>query len=191
MSEKRKNGKGEGKWLFLFSTLSVPQIAAEGRSTQSLARKGGPEGPAGKVKTQSDEGRRRTFLARPFMPMGEQGEGTRPCCQMGGMVGQRRPGDVYKMRLQIGVHNGAFCCSGTLMKRRKFNGGKRCRLAFHAVDRGSNPLGDANIRYNKGYQCAKHIGILSFFVSTGFPVVHVCPVASNACRGISEGRSMV
>lgn len=63
--------------------------------------------------------------------------------------------------------------------------------AFHAVDRGSNPLGDANIRYNKGYQCVKHIGILSFFVSTGFPVVHVCPVASNACRGISEGRSMI
>ena len=60
--------------------------------------------------------------------------------------------------------------------------------AFHAVDRGSNPLGDARIRYNKGYQCAKHIGILSFFVSTGFPVVHVCPVASNAYKGISEGR---
>ena len=67
-----------------------------------------------------------------------------PLLSDGGMVGQRRPGDVYKMRLQIGVHNGAFCCSGTLMKRRKFNGGKRCRLAFHAVDRGSNPLGDAN-----------------------------------------------
>ena len=63
--------------------------------------------------------------------------------------------------------------------------------AFHAVDRGSNPLGDAKIRYNKGYQCAKHIGILSFFVSTRFPVVHVCPVASNSCRGISEGRSML
>ena len=63
--------------------------------------------------------------------------------------------------------------------------------AFHAVDRGSNPLGDAKIRYDKGYQCAKHIGILSFFVSTRFPVVHVCPVASNSCRGISEGRSML
>ena len=63
--------------------------------------------------------------------------------------------------------------------------------AFHAVNGGSNPPGDAKIRYKKGYQCAKHIGILSFFVSTGFPVVHVCPVASNACRGISEGRSMV
>ena len=63
--------------------------------------------------------------------------------------------------------------------------------AFHAVNSGSNPLGDAKIRYNKGYQCAKHIGILSFFVSTGFPVVHVCPVASNSCRGISEGRSML
>ena len=61
-------------------------------------------------------------------------------------------------------------------------------MPFHAVDRGSNPLGDARIRYNKGYQCAKHIGILSFFVSTGFPVVHVCPVASNAYKGISEGR---
>ena len=69
-----------------------------------------------------------------------------PLLSDGGMVGQRRPGDVYKMRLQIGVHNGAFCCSGTLMKRRKFNGGKRCRLAFHAVDRGSNPLGDANTK---------------------------------------------
>ena len=61
-----------------------------------------------------------------------------------GMVGLRGPGDVYKMRLQIGVHNGAFRCSGTPMKRRKISSGKRCRLAFHAVDRGSNPLGDAN-----------------------------------------------
>ena len=107
MSEKRKNGKGEEKWLFLFSTLSVPQIAAEGRSTQSLARKGGPEGPAGKVKTQSDEGRRRTFLARPFMPMGEQGEGTRPCCQMGGLLGRDALGMftrcVYKL-VCITVH---------------------------------------------------------------------------------------
>ena len=71
------------------------------------ARKGGPEGPAGKVKTQSDEGRRRTFLARPFMPMGEQGKALAPAVRWGGMVGQRRPGMftrcVYKL-VCITVH---------------------------------------------------------------------------------------
>ena len=63
--------------------------------------------------------------------------------------------------------------------------------AFHAVNSGSNPLGDAKIGYKKGYQCAKHIGILSFFVSIGFPVVLIYPVASKSFRGISEGRSMI
>ena len=40
------------------------------------------------------------------------------------------------------------------MKRKDFNGGKRCRLAFHAVDRGSNPLGDAKFEYNEERQDA-------------------------------------
>ena len=91
-------------------------------------------------------------------------------------------------RICFRVHLYALICSCNLLKSKT---GRRMTAPFHAVDRGSNPLGDAKIRYNKGYQCAKHIGILSFFVSTGFPVVHVCPVASNSCRGISEGRSML
>ena len=91
-------------------------------------------------------------------------------------------------RICFRVHLYALICSCNLLKSKT---GRRMTASFHAVDRGSNPLGDAKIRYNKGYQCAKHIGILSFFVSTGFPVVHVCPVASNSCRGISEGRSML
>ena len=154
-----------------------------------------PKGRPRRTRRQGEDAERRRAQKDISGPAvhADGGTGGRhsPLLSDGGMVGQRRPGDVYKMRLQIGVHNGAFCCSGTLMKRRKFNGGKRCRLAFHAVDRGSNPLGDAKIRYNEGYRCAKHIGILSFFVSTGFPVVHVCPVASNSCKGISEGRSML
>ena len=91
-----------------------------------------------------------------------------PLLSDGGMVGQRRPGDVYKMRLQIGVHNGAFCCSGTLMKRRKFNGGKRCRLAFHAVDRGSNPLGDANKKSSVVTCFFEHVSTLFFFFQPFF-----------------------
>ena len=91
-------------------------------------------------------------------------------------------------RICFRVHLYALICSCNLLKSKT---GRRMTASFHAVDRGSNPLGDAKIRYDKGYQCAKHIGILSFFVSTRFPVVHVCPVASNSCRGISEGRSML
>ena len=91
-------------------------------------------------------------------------------------------------RICFRVHLYALICSCNLLKSKT---GRRMTASFHAVDRGSNPLGDAKIRYNEGYRCAKHIGILSFFVSTGFPVVHVCPVASNSCRGISEGRSML
>ena len=107
-----------------------------------------PKGRPRRTRRQGeDEERRRAQkdISGPAVHAdGGTGGRLSPLLSDGGMVGQRRPGDVYKMRLQIGVHNGAFCCSGTLMKRRKFNGGKRCRLAFHAVDRGSNPLGDAN-----------------------------------------------
>ena len=107
-----------------------------------------PKGRPRRTRRQGEDAERRRAQKDISGPAvhADGGTGGRhsPLLSDGGMVGQRRPGDVYKMRLQIGVHNGAFCCSGTLMKRRKFNGGKRCRLAFHAVDRGSNPLGDAN-----------------------------------------------
>ena len=107
-----------------------------------------PKGRPRRTRRQGEDAERRKAQKDISGPAvhADGGTGGRlsPLLSDGGMVGQRRPGDVYKMRLQIGVHNGAFCCSGTLMKRRKFNGGKRCRLAFHAVDRGSNPLGDAN-----------------------------------------------
>ena len=107
-----------------------------------------PKGRPRRTRRQGEDAERRRAQKDISGPVvhADGGTGGRhsPLLSDGGMVGQRRPGDVYKMRLQIGVHNGAFCCSGTLMKRRKFNGGKRCRLAFHAVDRGSNPLGDAN-----------------------------------------------
>ena len=106
-----------------------------------------PKGRPRRTRRQGEDAERRRAQEDISGPAvhADGGTGGRhsPLLSDGGMVGQRRPGDVYKMRLQIGVHNGAFCCSGTLMKRRKFNGGKRCRLAFHAVDRGSNPLGDA------------------------------------------------
>ena len=106
-----------------------------------------PKGRPRRTRRQGEDAERRRAQKDISGPAvhADGGTGGRhsPLLSDGGMVGQRRPGDVYKMRLQIGVHNGAFCCSGTLMKRRKFNGGKRCRLAFHAVDRGSNPLGDA------------------------------------------------
>ena len=109
-----------------------------------------PKGRPRRTRRQGEDAERRRAQKDISGPVvhADGGTGGRhsPLLSDGGMVGQRRPGDVYKMRLQIGVHNGAFCCSGTLMKRRKFNGGKRCRLAFHAVDRGSNPLGDANKR---------------------------------------------
>ena len=107
-----------------------------------------PKGRPRRTRRQGEDAERRRAQKDISGPAvhADGGTGGRhsPLLSDGGMVGQRRPRDVYKMRLQIGVHNGAFCCSGTLMKRRKFNGGKRCRLAFHAVDRGSNPLGDAN-----------------------------------------------
>ena len=107
-----------------------------------------PKGKPRRTRRQGEDAERRRAQKDISGPAvhADGGTGGRhsPLLSDGGMVGQRRPGDVYKMRLQIGVHNGAFCCSGTLIKRRKFNGGKRCRLAFHAVDRGSNPLGDAN-----------------------------------------------
>ena len=106
-----------------------------------------PKGRPRRTRRQGEDAERRRAQKDISGPAvhADGGTGGRhsPLLSDGGMVGQRRPRDVYKMRLQIGVHNGAFCCSGTLMKRRKFNGGKRCRLAFHAVDRGSNPLGDA------------------------------------------------
>ena len=109
-----------------------------------------PKGRPRRTRRQGEDAERRRAQKDISGPAvhADGGTGGRhsPLLSDGGMVGQRRPRDVYKMRLQIGVHNGAFCCSGTLMKRRKFNGGKRCRLAFHAVDRGSNPLGDANKR---------------------------------------------
>ena len=107
-----------------------------------------PKGRPRRTRRQGEDAERRRAQKDISGPAvhADGGTGGRhsPLLSDGGIVGQRRPGDVYKMRLQIGVHNGAFCCSGTLMKRRKFNGGKRCRLAFYAVDRGSNPLGDAN-----------------------------------------------
>ena len=40
--------------------------------------------------------------------------------------------------------------------------------AFHAVNGGSNPPGDATFRYKEEYQSPKDLGILYFFVLYGF-----------------------
>ena len=105
------------------------------------------------------------------------------------MPGNALEGRVTKKgynRICSWVHLYALICSCNLLKSKT---GRRMTTAFHAVDRGSNPLGDAKIRCNEGYQCIKRIGILYFFVSTRSPVVHIYPVVSNSCRGIFEGRS--
>ncbi len=154
-----------------------------------------PKGRPRRTRRQGEDAERRRAQKDISGPVvhADGGTGGRhsPLLSDGGMVGQRRPGDVYKMRLQIGVHNGAFCCSGTLMKRRKFNGGKRCRLAFHAVNRGSNPLGDAKFRYNEECQSPKDLGILYFFLPVRFPEVQPRPLASKHFVGISVGRNVV
>ena len=154
-----------------------------------------PKGRPRRTRRQGEDAERRRAQKDISGPAvhADGGTGGRhsPLLSDGGMVGQRRPGDVYKMRLQIGVHNGAFCCSGTLMKRRRFNGGKRCQLAFHAVDRGSNPLGDAKFRYKEECQGPKDLGILCFFFPVWFPELQPRPLASNHFMGISVGRNVV
>ena len=131
-----------------------------------------PKGRPRRTRRQGEDAERRRAqkdISGPaFHADGGTGGRHSPLLSDGGMVGQRRPGDVYKMRLQIGVHNGAFCCSGTLMKRRKFNGGKRCRLAFHAVDRGSNPLGDANKKSSVATCFFEHVSTHFFFFQPFF-----------------------
>ena len=63
--------------------------------------------------------------------------------------------------------------------------------AFHAVDRGSNPLGDAKFGYKEECQGLKHLGILCFFLPVWFPEVQPCPLASKHFMGISVGRNVV
>ena len=50
-------------------------------------------------------------------------------------------------RICFRVHLYALICSCNLLKSKT---GRRMTASFHAVDRGSNPLGDAKIRYNEG-----------------------------------------
>ncbi len=73
------------------------------------------------------------------------------------------------------------------LKPLKFNGGKREAGAFHAVNRGSNPLGDAKFRYKYVCQGVKSLGILYFFSPVVFPKVYPSPVASTLFVGIFVG----
>ena len=62
---------------------------------------------------------------------------------------------------------------------------------FHAVNSGSNPLGDAKFRYKEECQGPKDLGILCFFFPVWFPKVQPRPLASNHFMGISVGRNVV
>ena len=63
--------------------------------------------------------------------------------------------------------------------------------AFHAVNSGSNPLGDAKFRYKEECQGPKDLGILCFFFPVWFPKVQLRPLASKHFMGISVGRNVV
>ena len=63
--------------------------------------------------------------------------------------------------------------------------------AFHAVNSGSNPLGDAKFRYNEECQGPKDLGILCFFFPVWFPEAQPRPLASKHFMGISVGRNVV
>ena len=64
-------------------------------------------------------------------------------------------------------------------------------MPFHAVDRGSNPLGDAKFRHKEECQGPKDLGILYFFFPVWFPEVQPRPLASKHFMGISVGRNVV
>ena len=144
-----------------------------------------PKGKPRRTRRQGEDAERRRAQKDISGPAvhADGGTGGRhsPLLSDGGMVGQRRPGDVYKMRLQIGVHNGAFCCSGTLMKRRKFNGGKRCRQGF------KSPWGrqrnHALTRNRKGFfriwtYTLRH----SNFFRTNPAIPTCCVIPDGSCR---------
>ena len=59
--------------------------------------------------------------------------------------------------------------------------------AFHAVDRGSNPLGDAILRYNEEHQRPLWLGVLCIFGEFRFPNVQLRPLASTIFVGIFVG----
>ena len=63
--------------------------------------------------------------------------------------------------------------------------------AFHAVNGGSNPPGDAKFRYKEECQGPKDLGILCFFFPVWFPEVQPRPLASKHFMGISVGRNVV
>ena len=62
---------------------------------------------------------------------------------------------------------------------------------FHAVNSGSNPLGDAKFRYKEECQSPKDLGILCFFIPIRFPEIQPRPLASMKFVGISVGRNVV
>jgi hypothetical protein len=70
----------------------------------------------------------------------------------------------YKIWLHSHMYLDAFQCSSMCIKPRKFKDGRRTSIGFHAVNRGSNPLGDA-----------KKIKLLREIVGAFFVVGQICP----------------
>ena len=109
----------------------------------------------------------------------------------GALPGNALEGRVTKKgynRICSWVHLYALICSCNLLKSKT---GRRMTTAFHAVDRGSNPLGDAKFGYKEECQSPKDLGILCFFIPIRFPEIQPRPLASMKFVGISVGRNVV
>ena len=93
----------------------------------------------------------------------------------------------YNFWLQNHLQLDAFPCPPVLVQSLEISGGKRRSNGFHAVDRGSNPLGDAKFGYYKERQGTKRPCRSCFLSLSCNPHVQPNPRSSKNFPGIFLG----